>query len=86
MVTVLSEMETASESQEAELPFKVMRALLLSHLFERFYRTDPSRSARTGGYGIGLSVAKAIVQAHNGKIQAQTGDGHFLLITVSFPT
>ena len=85
MVTVLSETETTSESQEAELPFKVMRALL-SHLFERFYRTDPSRSAQTGGYGIGLSVAKAIVQAHNGKIQAQTGDGHSLLITVSFPT
>ena len=54
----------------------------LSHLFERFYRTDPSRSAQTGGYGIGLSVAKAIVQAHNGKIQAQSGDGRSLLITV----
>ena len=58
----------------------------LSHLFERFYRTDPSRSVQTGGYGIGLSVAKAIVQAHNGKIQARSGDGRSLLITVSFPT
>lgn len=58
----------------------------LSHLFERFYRTDPSRSAQTGGCGIGLSVAKAIVQAHNGKIQARSGDGRSLLITVSFPT
>ena len=57
----------------APVPIKVMRALLLSHLFERFYRTDPSRSARTGGYGIGLSVAKAIVQAHNGKIQGKPG-------------
>lgn len=54
-------------------------------LFERFYRTDPSRSAQTGGYGIGLSVAKAIAEAHNGKIQARTEDGSFLLITVSFP-
>ena len=54
-------------------------------LFERFYRTDPSRSAQTGGYGIGLSVAKAIAEAHNGKIQARTEDGSFLLITISFP-
>ena len=57
----------------------------LNLLFERFYRTDLSRSARTGGYGIGLSVAKAIAEAHNGKIQARTEDGHSLLVTVSFP-
>ena len=56
----------------------------LNLLFERFYCTDPSRSAQTGGYGIGLSVAKAIAEAHNGKIQARTEDGSFLLITVSF--
>ena len=57
----------------------------LSLLFERFYRTDPSRSAQTGGCGIGLSVAKAIVEAHKGKIQAKTEDGHSLCITASFP-
>ena len=57
----------------------------LSLLFERFYRTDPSRSAQTGGYGIGLSVAKAITEAHKGKIQAKTEDGHSLCITASFP-
>lgn len=54
-------------------------------LFDRFYRTDPSRNSRTGGHGIGLSVAKAIVTAHNGKIQAATEDGHSLQITVLFP-
>lgn len=53
-------------------------------LFERFYRTDPSRSSQTGGHGIGLSVAKAIVTAHNGKIQAKSDDGHSLCITASF--
>ena len=42
----------------------------LERVFDRFYRTDPSRSSATGGYGIGLSVAKAIVTAHGGKIQA----------------
>ena len=54
-------------------------------LFDRFYRTDLSRNSQTGGYGIGLSVAKAIVTAHNGKIHASTEDGHSLQITVVFP-
>ncbi len=57
----------------------------LSHIFERFYRMDSSRSSQTGGYGIGLSVAKAIVSAHNGKISAATQDGHSLQITIQFP-
>ena len=57
----------------------------LSHIFERFYRMDSSRSSQTGGYGIGLSVAKAIVAAHNGKISAATQDGHSLQIHVQFP-
>ncbi len=39
-------------------------------LFDRFYRADASRSRETGGYGIGLSVAKAITQRHRGKIRA----------------
>ena len=43
----------------------------LDVLFERFYRLDSSRNSGTGGSGIGLSVAKAIVQAHKGKISAE---------------
>ena len=57
----------------------------LSHIFERFYRLDSSRSTQTGGYGIGLSVAKAIVSAHNGKISATTQDGRSLQIHVQLP-
>lgn len=57
----------------------------LEQLFERFYRIDASRNSQTGGYGIGLSVAKAIVTAHNGRIQAKSDDGHSLQITVTFP-
>lgn len=57
----------------------------LPHIFERFYRLDTSRNSQTGGYGIGLSVAKAIVATHNGKIAATTPDGQSLLITVQFP-
>lgn len=55
----------------------------LNHLFDRFYRTDESRNSQTGGYGIGLSIAKAVVVAHKGKIQASSEDGQSLLITVS---
>ena len=42
----------------------------LSKLFRRFYRTDTSRTRKTGGFGIGLSIAKAIVDAHQGEIEA----------------
>lgn len=51
-------------------------------LFERFYRPDASRSSETGGHGIGLSVAKAIVSAHKGKITAKSDDGKSILFTV----
>lgn len=54
----------------------------LPQLFDRFYRTDQSRNSQTGGYGIGLSVAKAIVEAHKGKITAQSADGISLMLTV----
>lgn len=57
----------------------------LDVLFDRFYRLDASRSSQTGGYGIGLSVAKAIVTAHGGKIRASTQDGRSLQITAVFP-
>lgn len=51
-------------------------------LFERFYRGDDSRSSEIVGYGIGLSIAKAIVHAHKGKITARSEDGKSLLISV----
>lgn len=60
-------------------------AAQLSQLFDRFYRGDRSRSSQTGGYGLGLSIARAIVQAHKGKIAASSPDGHSVLITVTLP-
>lgn len=47
----------------------------LDVMFERFYRQDASRNSGTGGHGIGLSVAAAIVRAHGGTIHAQSPDG-----------
>ena len=52
-------------------------------LFERFYRADESRSTKTGGYGIGLSVVKAIVSAHKGKISADSKDGKTIVFTIT---
>ena len=54
----------------------------LGRLFDRFYRADKSRNSETGGYGIGLSIAKAVVEAHKGRISASSADGKSLLITV----
>ncbi len=56
----------------------------LPRVFERFYRADSSRSRATGGSGIGLSIAKAIVDAHGGTISAvsQPGKGSDFRITL----
>ena len=58
---------------------------MLSHVFERFYRTDSSRNSATGGHGIGLSMANAIVNAHGGKITARTDTGHDFKVTATLP-
>ena len=44
----------------------------LDKIFERFYRVDDSRDRETGGYGLGLSIAKSIVKQHKGKIYASS--------------
>ncbi len=52
--------------------------------FDRFYRSDTSRNSKTGGYGIGLSMAQAIVQNHKGKISVQYTDDERIVFTVEF--
>lgn len=56
----------------------------IPHIFERFYRVDGSRTRAQGGYGLGLSIAQSIVQAHHGKISAQS-DNQGTCFTVSLP-
>lgn len=57
----------------------------IPHFFDRFYRADSSRNSETGGHGIGLSIARAVVRAHGGKISAYTPDGKSLRISATFP-
>ena len=54
-------------------------------LFERFARADASRSSETGGFGLGLAIAKAVTEAHRGKIRAESEDGASLTVTAELP-
>mgnify|MGYP006070539253 FL=1 len=56
----------------------------LPRLFDRFYRADASRSRDTGGYGIGLSTARAIVGRHRGRLTAKSEDG-LVVFTARLP-
>jgi two-component system sensor histidine kinase CiaH len=57
----------------------------LERIFERFYRIDSSRDRETGGYGLGLSIARSIVKQHKGKIYAKSKLGEFTSFIVEIP-
>ena len=57
----------------------------LSRLFERFYRVEGSRSRAGGGSGLGLSICRSIVEAHQGSIRAQSSSLGGLRIQVTLP-
>ena len=57
----------------------------VAHVFERFYRSDPSRSRLHGGAGLGLSIVAAIVAAHGGTVTAASILGEGTAFTVRLP-
>jgi signal transduction histidine kinase len=57
----------------------------LSHIFERFYRSDKSRGRNTGGAGIGLTIVQTIVDAHGGQVRAESAVGKGSVFTVRLP-
>lgn len=57
----------------------------LPYIFERFYRSDLSRNKNTGGSGIGLTITKAFVEAHGGKIYAESDKTLGTTFTIVFP-
>jgi signal transduction histidine kinase len=57
----------------------------LPYIFERFYRTDKSRTRSTGGSGIGLAIARSITEAHHGDIKVTSEPGKGSVFTVTLP-
>ena len=57
----------------------------LERIFGRFYRTDASRNSETGGEGLGLAIAKSIVDIHNGRIRAESVPGEYARFIVNIP-
>jgi two-component system sensor histidine kinase CpxA len=58
----------------------------LSHLFEPFYRADPSRDHQQSGYGLGLAIASSIIERHGGSVEARNRTGGGLEVTFRLPT
>jgi len=57
----------------------------INHLFERFYRVDHPTSAEYSGNGLGLSIAKGIMDAHHGKITISSKEGHGTTVILELP-
>ena len=55
------------------------------YLFEPFFRVDGSRSRETGGYGLGMSLCKTIMEAHGGGIHVKSAPGEGTTVTLVFP-
>ncbi|MBN1618458.1 HAMP domain-containing protein [Candidatus Dojkabacteria bacterium] len=62
-----------------------IRKDLYQKIFERFYRIDKSRSRKTGGVGLGLSIAQKIIQLHDGKIEIKSKEGKGSTFIIDIP-
>ena len=57
----------------------------LEHVFERFYRADPSRARASGGAGLGLSIVAAVAEAHGGSVSARIGADGGATFAIAIP-
>jgi two-component system OmpR family sensor kinase/two-component system sensor histidine kinase BaeS len=57
----------------------------LPHIFDRFYRADAARTRTGGGAGLGLAIARRLIEAHHGTIRAESAPGQGTVITFSLP-
>lgn len=85
-----SEIRFSAQSLEGQIVLRIQNhgktipAEKLKHLFDQFYRVDASRASATGGAGLGLAIAKEIVELHGGSISAASGE-ESICFTVTLP-
>lgn len=74
------ELRVSAEDHGPGIPEEV-----LPHVFERFYRVDKSRERKRGGAGLGLSIAKTIVESHDGRVEAESRLGEGTRMSLYLP-
>ena len=67
------------------MEYSKMSREALQGMFDRFYRAERSRSSATGGHGLGLSIARAVVTAHKGRITASSPAENTIRFDVFLP-
>jgi len=86
-----TEIRVAWEVADSEVVIRVIdngigiAADHVPHIFDRFYRVDPSRSRATGGAGLGLSIVKQLVLAHGGRVWAESAPGAGTTVAFTLP-
>ena len=78
-----AETDTAATVEAAETGTGIA-AEYLPHVFDRFYRADPSRSSPGGNLGLGLAIVKAVVELHGGTVELDSVPGRGTRVTLAF--